>query len=48
MSGYTDDALAPHLIRDGSVAFLPKPFTPAQLALTVSEVLGSHPAVPAA
>jgi len=39
MSGYTDDVLAPHHFADRSVAFLPKPFTPAILVKKVRDVL---------
>ncbi len=39
MSGYTDDALAPHGVAAGDMAFLHKPFTPRQLADRVREVL---------
>lgn len=37
MSGYSGDVLA----RDGVIAFLPKPFAPADLAAKVREVMGS-------
>ena len=40
MSGYTDDADRPHgVLERRRVAFLQKPFTPAQLARKVREVL---------
>jgi PAS domain S-box-containing protein len=44
MSGYTDDALAPLGVAAGDMAFLPKPFTPKQLAERVREVIDA-PAV---
>ena len=43
MSGYTDDALAPHGVAPGDMAFLNKPFTPKQLAERVREVLDAIP-----
>lgn len=39
MSGYTDDVVLQHGIRDSQVAFLPKPFTSQELASKVREVL---------
>jgi CheY-like chemotaxis protein len=39
MSGYTDEAIAPHGILDPGVAFLPKPFSPDALSQKVREVL---------
>jgi two-component system cell cycle sensor histidine kinase/response regulator CckA len=48
MSGYTDDALAPHGVAPGDVAFLNKPFTPKELAERVREVLDAAHAPPAA
>ena len=39
MSGYTDDALAHHGVLDEGLSFLEKPFSPAQLARKVREVL---------
>jgi hypothetical protein len=39
MSGYTDEALAPHGVLEPGTAFLAKPFTPDLLLRTVQEVL---------
>jgi len=39
MSGYTDDVVLQHGIRNSQVAFLPKPFTTLELANKVREVL---------
>ena len=39
MSGYTDDEVMRRGVIDGSTAFLQKPFTPAQLAKKIREVL---------
>jgi PAS domain S-box-containing protein len=39
MSGYTDDVMLQHGIRNSQVAFLPKPFTTEELASKVREVL---------
>jgi DNA-binding response OmpR family regulator len=39
MSGYTDDAIVQHGIREAGIDFLPKPFTPAQLLERVRDVL---------
>ncbi|MBZ5525071.1 MAG: response regulator, partial [Acidobacteriia bacterium] len=44
MSGYTDDVVLQHGIRDSQVAFLPKPFTRDELISKVREVLGMVPA----
>ena len=43
MSGYTDDALAPHGVAPGDVAFLHKPFTPKELAERVADVMDAGP-----
>jgi len=42
MSGYSDEAIVRHGIISGGVAFLPKPFSPNQLAHKVREVLDSR------
>jgi two-component system, cell cycle sensor histidine kinase and response regulator CckA len=39
LSGYTDDTIVRHGVRERSVPFLPKPFTPAALVNKVREVL---------
>jgi PAS domain S-box-containing protein len=43
MSGYTDDAIAHHGVLNEGTHFLHKPFTPAELAGKVREVLDSGP-----
>ena len=40
VSGYTADVMNREGVLDADVAFLPKPFTPAQLSVKVREVLG--------
>lgn len=40
MSGYTDDTVVQHGVREAGLAFLQKPFTPSVLARKVHEVLG--------
>jgi PAS domain S-box-containing protein len=45
MSGYTDDAILKYNVLDGVTAFLQKPFTPADLAHKVREVLDAPPEV---
>lgn len=40
MSGYSGDAIARRGVRGGSVAYLPKPFSAAELSSKVREVLG--------
>jgi two-component system cell cycle sensor histidine kinase/response regulator CckA len=39
MSGHTERAISKHGVRRKEVAFLPKPFTPAELASKVRDVL---------
>jgi PAS domain S-box-containing protein len=39
MSGYTENAMVQQEVSEGSVSFLPKPFTPSSLAQKVREVL---------
>ncbi len=39
VSGYTDDALIHHGVREAEIAFLRKPFTPSELANKVRSVL---------
>jgi PAS domain S-box-containing protein len=39
MSGYTDDAVLLHGVREADITFLAKPFTPSELAQRVREVL---------
>ncbi|HJV21043.1 MAG TPA: ATP-binding protein [Holophagaceae bacterium] len=42
MSGYTDDAILRHGVLEEGVAFLEKPFMPAELRRKVRETLGPH------
>ena len=48
MSGYTDDAILHQGVSEPGIAFLPKPFTAAELARKVREVLDAAPASGAA
>lgn len=41
MTGYTDDTVLRHGVRDAGVALLQKPFTPSTLATRVHELLGN-------
>jgi signal transduction histidine kinase/ActR/RegA family two-component response regulator len=43
VSGYTDDAIAPHGVLEAATAFLQKPFTPHGLAEKVRQVLDAVP-----
>jgi PAS domain S-box-containing protein len=47
MSGYTEDAILRHGVRDASILLLGKPFTPADLVRKIREVLDKPPAQPA-
>ena len=42
MSGYTDDSVLRHGVREKEVAFLQKPFTPHSLATKVAELLENN------
>jgi len=44
MSGYTEDAIVRHGVRDASILLLGKPFEPADLVRKVREVLDKPPA----
>jgi PAS domain S-box-containing protein len=46
MSGYTEDAILRHGVRDASILLLGKPFTPADLVRKIREVLDKPPAQP--
>jgi hypothetical protein len=39
MSGYTDDSVVRHGVRNSDISFLQKPLTPASLTQRVREVL---------
>jgi signal transduction histidine kinase/CheY-like chemotaxis protein len=45
MSGYTDDAGVRASMADGTIDFLPKPFSPASLARKVREILDRQPSL---
>ena len=45
MSGYTADVIGKEGVLDPGVAYLPKPFTPAELSIKVREVLGQATSV---
>jgi hypothetical protein len=42
MSGYTDAVVMKQGVEEGSVNFIPKPFTPSSLSQKVREVLDAH------
>ena len=42
MSGYSDEVLSDHGVRESSIALLPKPFTTNELARAVRRILGGH------
>jgi two-component system cell cycle sensor histidine kinase/response regulator CckA len=41
MSGYTEDLMVRHDVRDEALTFIGKPFTPAALIHRIQEILGS-------